>query len=281
LDIVLSNGWKKVLSQIINMTEKRNNREIAIEAKNLSVGFLVTKHGVNNIKDFLLTLGIRKLFENKQVLKGFDLTIYKGECFGIMGRNGSGKSTFLRAVSGVMRHNHGTLNVNGRVAPMMALGVGLEPELTGMENIGLLGTLMGFSKKEIKNSLSDIIEFSELSDYDINSQVKRYSQGMIARLAFSITVAKTPEILIVDEALTVGDLGFKAKCAKRIKEIREAGSTIIYVSHHIEDISGLCDRGCFIKDGKVAKVGPMNEITDLYIEEMKKKKKKAKEPITT
>lgn len=250
------------------------NREISIEAKNLSVGFLVTKHGINNIKDFLLTLGIRKLFENKQVLKGFNLTIYKGECFGIMGRNGSGKSTFLRTVSGVMSPNAGELHVNGTVAPMMALGVGLEPELTGIENIGLLGTLMGYSKKEIKDSLKDIIEFSELSEYDINSQVKRYSQGMIARLAFSITVARTPEILIVDEALTVGDLGFKTKCAKRIEEIRKAGSTIIYVSHHLEDILGLCTRGCYIKDGKVAKVGPMSEITQMYTEEMKKKKQK-------
>ncbi len=256
------------------MEETITNREVIIEAKDLSVGFLVTKHGINNFKDFLLTMGIKKLFENKEVLDGFNLKIYKGECFGIMGRNGSGKSTFLRAISGIMKPNKGTLTVNGKVAPMMALGVGLEPELTGLENIKLLGTLMGLTQKEIKDSLEAIIEFSELNDYDINSQVKRYSQGMLARLAFSITVAKDPEILIVDEALTVGDLGFKQKCAKRIEEIRKNGSTIIYVSHHLEDIRSICKRACFIKDGKVLKVGPIEEISDLYELEMAKKKGK-------
>jgi ABC-type polysaccharide/polyol phosphate transport system ATPase subunit len=250
------------------------NREVIIEAKELSVGFLVTKHGINNFKDFLLTMGIRKLFENKEVLNGFNLKIYKGECFGIMGRNGSGKSTFLRTISGIMKPNSGSITVNGKVAPMMALGVGFEPELTGMENIKLLGTLMGLTRSEIKNSLDAIIEFSELNDYDINSQTKRYSQGMLARLAFSITVAKDPEILIVDEALTVGDLGFKQKCAERIEEIRKNGSTIIYVSHHLEDIRSICKRACFIKDGKVLQVGTIDEISDLYEFEMSKKPSK-------
>ena len=155
------------------MEADNQNKEVIIEAKNLSVGFLVTKHGINNFKDFLLTMGIRKLFENKEVLNDFSLTIYKGECFGIMGRNGSGKSTFLRAISGIMKPNKGTLTVNGKVAPMMALGVGLEPELTGLENIKLLGTLMGLTQKEIKQSLQDIIAISELSEYANNSTAKR------------------------------------------------------------------------------------------------------------
>jgi len=250
------------------MENTNENREVIIEAKNLHAGFLVTQHGMNNFKDFLLTFGIKKLFEYKEVLKGIDLQIYKGECFGIMGRNGSGKSTFLRAVSGIMKPTKGSLKVNGYVAPMMALGVGLEPELTGLENIRLLGTLMGFSKKEIKDSLDSIISFSELSEYDINSQVKRYSQGMIARLAFSITVAKDPEILIVDEALTVGDMGFKQKCARRIDEIRKSGSTILFVSHHLEDMKQICTRGCFLKNGVIEKVGTIEEISEMYRNEM-------------
>lgn len=248
------------------------DKDVIIEAKDLSVGFMVTKHGVNNIKDFLLTFGIGNLFEYKEVLKGLNLKIYRGECFGIMGRNGSGKSTFLRTVSGIMKPTKGSIEVRGKVAPMMALGVGLEPELTGMENIKLLGTLMGLSPKEIKASIDPIIEFSELSQYDIDSQVKRYSQGMLARLAFSIVVAKDPEILIVDEALTVGDLGFKKKCSARIEEIRAGGSTIIYVSHHLEDIRNICNRACFLKNGKVEKVGSIDEIADLYQKEMSAKK---------
>lgn len=256
------------------MKEQNKEQELIIEAKNLSVGFLVTKHGVNNIKDFLLTFGFRKLFENKEVLRNCNLKIYKGETFGIMGKNGSGKSTLLRTISGIMKPSGGSIEVHGKVAPMMALGVGLEPELTGLENIKLLGTLMGLTNKEIKESIDSIIEFSELSIYDIESQVKRYSQGMIARLAFSITVAKDPQILIVDEALTVGDLGFKQKCAKRIEEIRKNGSTIIYVSHHIEDIQNICTRGCYIKSGEIIKVGPMNEIIKIYEDEMQLKVQK-------
>jgi ABC-type polysaccharide/polyol phosphate transport system ATPase subunit len=243
-------------------------KEVIIEAKNLSVGFMVTKHGMSNLKDFLITFGVKKLFENREVIQGLDLTIYKGECFGIMGKNGCGKSTLLRAISGVMKPSKGSLIVKEKVAPMMALGVGLEPELTGYENIRLLGTLMGHTQKEIKKFLPYIVEFSELSDYDLNSQAKRYSQGMLARLAFSITVAKDPEILIVDEALTVGDLGFKQKCRKRINEIKALGGTIIFVSHHLEDMRSLCTRGCFMKDGKIDKIGDMEEIMEYYTQQM-------------
>ena len=247
--------------------------EVLVQAKDLSVSFMVTKHGINNIKDFIFTFGIKKPFERKVVLKNLDLTIYRGESFGIMGRNGSGKSTLLRAISGIMKADEGSITVNGKVAPMMALGVGLEPELTGEENIKLLGTLMGFTNREIKDSIENIIDFSELSQDDIKKQVKRYSAGMMARLTFSITVARDPEILIVDEALTVGDLGFKRKCAKRIQDIRDAGGTIIYVSHHLEEIEQICTRACFLKDGKILKTGSPKEIGQLYSKEVVKRRK--------
>lgn len=245
---------------------------VIISAKDLSVGFLVAKHGMGSLKDFLLSFGISSLFENREVIRNCNLEIKRGECFAIMGKNGCGKSTLLRAISGVMKPSSGALVVNGSVAPMMALGVGLEPELTGLENIRLLGTLMGNSPREIKQLTESIIDFSELSDYDIQSQVKRYSQGMLARLAFSITVAKTPEILIVDEALTVGDMGFKRKCNERIHEIKEAGGTIIFVSHHLDDIRSICTTGCFMKNGQVVKVGDVEEVIALYQEEMNQKK---------
>ncbi|MEQ8522016.1 MAG: ABC transporter ATP-binding protein [Vicingaceae bacterium] len=251
---------------------QHNQQQVMVEAKDLHLGFMVAKHGINNMKDFLFTFGIKQPFERKEVLKGVDLTIFKGESFGIMGRNGSGKSTLLRAISGIMKPESGSLKVYGKVAPMMALGVGLEPEMTGEENIKLLGILMGYSNREIKDSIDKIIEFSELSDDDIKSQVKRYSQGMMTRLTFSITVARDPEILIVDEALTVGDLGFKKKCAKRIMDIRDGGGTIIYVSHHLDEIKQICKRGCFLKDGKVMKTGNIEEIADLYSREVSKKR---------
>jgi ABC-2 type transport system ATP-binding protein len=178
--------------------------EIVIEAKKLTVSFLVQRHGINNIKDFIITMGVKSPFEHKVVLKDLDLTIYRGECLGVMGRNGCGKSTLLRTIAGIMKPDSGSITVKGAVAPLMALGVGLEPELSGYENIKLVGTLMGLSRTELKNSIDAIIDFSELTTDEIEMQVKRYSSGMMARLAFSIAVANLPEILIIDEALAVG-----------------------------------------------------------------------------
>lgn len=235
-----------------------------IEAKNLNVSFLIQRHGINNIKDFIITMGIKTPFEKKHVLKGLNLTVYPGECVGILGRNGSGKSTFLRTVAGIMRPDSGSITVNGKVAPLMALGVGLEPELSGYENIKLVAVLMGMTKKEIKNSIQKIIDFSELGEDEINMQVKRYSSGMMARLAFSIAVANTPEILIVDEALAVGDMAFRQKCANRINEIIKEGCTILYVSHHMDEIKRICTRAIFLENGVIAKDGTVDEICDYY-----------------
>lgn len=247
--------------------------EVIIKAEGLDVSFMVQRQGINNIKDFILTMGVKSPFEKKQVLKGLDLTVYKGECLGILGRNGSGKSTFLRTIAGVMKPDKGILEVNGKIAPLMALGVGLEPELSGYENIKLVAVLMGMSKKEIKGSIDKIVEFSELSKEAIEMQVKRYSSGMMSRLAFSIAVATDPEILIIDEALAVGDLGFRKKCAQRINEIKEAGSTILYVSHHLAEIKNICTRAIFLEGGKVQQSGTVEEICDLYESTLLKKKK--------
>ncbi len=248
-----------------------NNREIIIEAKQLAVSFLIQRHGINNIKDFIITMGVKSPFEKKTVLKDLDLTIYKGECLGVMGRNGCGKSTLLRTIAGIMTPDSGTLTVKGNVAPLMALGVGLEPELSGLENIKLVATLMGLTKKELKNALASIIDFSELTPDEINMQVKRYSSGMMARLAFSIAVANLPEILIIDEALAVGDLGFRKKCARRINEIKAAGSTIIYVSHHLDEIKNICTRAIFMEDGKISVEGDVEKVCSYYETHLKPK----------
>ncbi|NEQ48866.1 MAG: ABC transporter ATP-binding protein [Leptolyngbya sp. SIO3F4] len=246
------------------MEHIQSDREPAVVAEDLHVGFLIQRQGINNFKDFIFRFGIGRPFERKEVLTGLNLTIYKGECFGIMGRNGSGKSTFLRSVAGIMPIRSGSLKVYGRVAPMMALGVGFEPELSGYENIRLLGVLMGLTRKQAEASIEAVQDFSELTTDHLEMQVKRYSSGMMARLAFAITVANDPEILIIDEALAVGDLGFQKKCAVRIDQIRESGGTIIYVSHHEKEIRRICDRACFLEDGKVGKVGDVEEILAYY-----------------
>ncbi len=248
------------------------DKDIVIEAKDLTVSFLIQRHGINNIKDFIITMGVKSPFEKKTVLKDLNLTVYKGECLGVMGRNGCGKSTLLRTIAGIMKPDSGVIRVKGAVAPLMALGVGLEPELSGLENIKLVGTLMGLTSKELKGSLSAIIDFSEFTDAEIEMQVKRYSSGMMARLAFSIAVANIPEILIIDEALAVGDLGFRQKCAKRINEIKASGSTIIYVSHHLEEIKNICTRAIFMEDGKITVEGDVNMVCDYYQTHLQKKK---------
>lgn len=249
-----------------------HSNEIVIEAKKLSVSFLVQRHGINNIKDFIITMGVKSPFEHKVVLKDLDLKIYRGECLGVMGRNGCGKSTLLRTIAGIMKPDSGTISVKGNVAPLMALGVGLEPELSGFENIKLVGTLMGLSRADLKNSIDAIIDFSELTTDEIEMQVKRYSSGMMARLAFSIAVANLPEILIIDEALAVGDLGFRQKCAKRINEIKASGSTIIYVSHHLEEIKNICTRAIFMDQGKIAVEGDVNMVCDYYVTHQQRRK---------
>jgi ABC-2 type transport system ATP-binding protein/lipopolysaccharide transport system ATP-binding protein len=246
--------------------------QIAIKAENLEVSFFIQRAGINNFKDFILTMGLKSPFEQKKVLSGFNLSIKKGECLGILGKNGCGKSTLLRTIAGIMKPQSGVLEVNGKVAPLMALGAGLEPELTGMENIKLVGVLMGMSRENLKNSIDRIVEFSELDESEINMQVKRYSSGMMSKLAFSIAAATDPEILIIDEALAVGDLGFRRKCAHRINEIKAAGSTILYVSHHIAEIKNICTRAVFLKDGKMFQEGSVDEICDLYENELLKKK---------
>lgn len=255
--------WKKDLFLNIKMEMKTDN-DIMIEAKGLCVSFMVQRHGINNIKDFIITMGVKSPFEKSSVLRDLNLTVYKGECLGVMGRNGCGKSTLLRTIAGIMKPDKGSIKVNGVVAPLMALGVGLEPELSGYENIRLVGTLMGLSKKELKHSMGSIIEFSELTKDEIELQVKRYSSGMMARLAFSIAVATMPEILIIDEVLAVGDLGFRQKCANRINEIKDAGSTIIYVSHHLEEIKNICTRAIFMEDGRISLSGNVDEVCEYY-----------------
>jgi ABC-type polysaccharide/polyol phosphate transport system ATPase subunit len=245
-------------------------REVIIEAKNLSVSFLIQRHGINNIKDFIITMGVKSPFEKKRVIHDLDLVVYKGECLGIMGRNGCGKSTLLRTIAGIMKPESGSLTVRGSVAPLMALGVGLEPELSGLENIKLVGTLMGLSKKELKKSLEAIVDFSELTDDEIEMQVKRYSSGMMSRLAFSIAVANTPEILIIDEALAVGDFGFRQKCATRINEIKSGGSTIIYVSHHVDEIKNICNRAIFMESGTITYQGDVELVCEYYKTHLKR-----------
>ncbi len=244
--------------------------EIAVEAKGIESSFLIQKQGAGSLKNFLFSFGRTKFFERKKILKGIDLTVYKGECVGLIGGNGSGKSTLLRVIAGVVPIDKGKVTVNGRIGPMLSLGAGLESEMSGLENIRLCCTLMGMTQKDINASIQSVIDFSGLGE-NIHMQVKRYSSGMAARLSFSMVVATNPDVLIVDEALAVGDKGFKDKCLAKIDEFRSNGTTILFVSHDFTEVKRICSKVYWIKEGLLHMEGPADEIGELYLEQYKSK----------
>ncbi|MES2558581.1 MAG: ABC transporter ATP-binding protein [Bacteroidota bacterium] len=240
-----------------------------ITVRDLHVNFWISGAGIFSIKDVVMSMGRQKALEKKLVLKGLNLEIKRGECFALMGKNGSGKSTLLRTLAGIITPESGSIEIKGSVAPLLTIGAGLENELSGYENIKIVGTLIGMRGKELKDAVAVIKDFSELSHDDLNMQIKRYSAGMMARLAFSISVCRIPDILIVDEALSVGDQGFQVKCADRINEMKAAGTTIIYVSHSLAELKRICTRGACLEDGKIAKVGPIDEVGEYYSQSFK------------
>ncbi|WP_291276085.1 ABC transporter ATP-binding protein [Flavobacterium sp.] len=238
--------------------------ENIIECKDLNVSFYIQGHGIGSFKEFLMSLGTKKPFVRKQVLFDLNLEIKRGECFGILGRNGSGKSTLLRVLSGIIKPDSGQLSVNGVVAPLLALGVGLELELTGYENIELCSSLMRIHPETVKQSIDKIRDFSELTHEQLSMQVKRYSSGMLSRLGFAVAVSYDPEIFIIDEALAVGDLFFREKCYKRINEIIASGATILFVSQDPNELKRICKRGMVLEKGRIIYTGTIDEIAAAY-----------------
>lgn len=196
-------------------------------------------------------------------LQGISLDVYKGECVGIIGTNGSGKSTLLKIVTGVVAPTSGTLEIQGKISALLELGAGFNQEYTGIENIYLNGTMVGFTKEEMDGKLQSIIDFADIGEF-INQPVKTYSSGMFARLAFAVAINVDPDILIVDEALSVGDIFFQSKCYQKFMDLKEAGKTILFVSHDLGSIIKYCDRSLLIHHGKQIAVGKSSEIVDIY-----------------
>lgn len=233
-----------------------------IDIKNLSIYYYSFNQGINSFKDYVLKLGFVKPFAKKKILSNINLEVYSGEVLGIVGKNGEGKSSLLKCVSGILKSYEGEISVKGRIAPMLAIGAGIEMELTGMENIKLISSLMGTKKGADK--LQEIIEFSELTEEELVRQVKTYSTGMISRLSFSIAISEVPDILLIDEVLAVGDAGFQQKCIERISEIKEEGCTILFVSHGAADVERICSRAICIDQGTIKMDGDVDEVLEYY-----------------
>lgn len=235
-----------------------------IRLEKVSVKYRLPSERIGTFKEYLIrTLQRRIRFNSFWALHEVDLSIHAGEAFGIIGNNGAGKSTLLKVVSRVLRPTTGRVIVYGKIAPLLELGAGFHPELTGRENIYLNGALLGYTRAEMDSCFQDILDFSELHEF-IDAPIRTYSSGMYARLGFSVATAHQPEILIVDEILGVGDESFQQKCARRIAEFRENGTTILMVSHSMDAIQKLCQRVAWIDHGRVMQVGVPEMVIDAY-----------------
>jgi len=204
-------------------------------------------------------------YEKLQALRNVSFEVKTGEIFGIIGPNGSGKTTLLGIIANIIYPDEGELIVEGRITPILALGVGFNPELTAKENVYLYGALVGMKKGEIKSKYEGILKFAELRRFEA-MKLKNFSSGMNARLAFSTAIATEPDILLVDEVLAVGDIAFQIKCMDEIKKLNENGTTIIFVSHNIEAVRSLCERAMFLNNGEVVEVGDVAEVVDTYLD---------------
>ena len=242
-----------------------------IKIENVSMKF-------NLEKDFSMKQAFVNLFTKKKkkkknedfwALKDVSFNIGKGEVVGLIGSNGAGKSTLLKVVSGVMKPTKGKVKVKGVISPMIELGAGFDGNLTARENIYLNGAILGYSKKFLDDKFDEIVEFSELKDF-LDVPVKNFSSGMTAKLAFSIATIVNPEILIVDEILSVGDIKFQEKSKRKMMEMIKGGTTVLYVSHSLESIKDLCTKVVWLEHGKVVKMGDTNKICDAYYKEQMK-----------
>ena len=236
-----------------------------IEVKEMSMRFNILNEKVTSLKEFFIKFLKGNIkYKKFNALNNINFSIQKGEVVGLIGFNGAGKSTLLKLISGVLTPTEGIVVIKGKIAPLIELGAGFDPELTGRENIVLNSKLLGFSKKEIKNRIDGIIEFSELK-YFIDIPLKNYSSGMLARLGFSIATSYTPEVLIVDEVLSVGDFHFQEKSIKKIYDMIENGTTVFFVSHNIQQVRELCTRVIWIDNGNLRADGDVESITEEYM----------------
>jgi len=237
-----------------------------IEVKNVTMRFNMSKERVDSLKEYLIKLAKHQLkFEEFIALNNISLSIKKGEVVGIVGLNGSGKSTLLKVISGILSPSSGSAAVSGSISPLIELGAGFDFDLTARENVFLNGSVLGFSKETMTEKMDEIIDFAELRDF-MDVAIKNFSSGMVARLGFSIATITRPDILIVDEILAVGDFLFQQKCEKRISEMMSGGTTVIIVSHSIEQIERLCSRVIWLEKGNIIMDGPTQEVCDLYKE---------------
>jgi ABC-type polysaccharide/polyol phosphate transport system ATPase subunit len=255
----------RTVSEPAAAPSRQDATAVAVRLEDVSVRYRVPRDAAGTFKEYViarLRRG-RPAYHEFWALRGVSLEVREREVFGIVGRNGAGKSTLLRVVSRILRPTAGRVVVRGRVAPLLDLGAGFHPELTGRENVFLNATLLGHGQREVAARLREIVEFAELEEF-IDAPLRSYSNGMVARLGFAVATAWVPEILILDEILAVGDRAFQEKCRARIREFSQRGTTILLVAHDPEIIDAMCARALWLDRGAVAALGRAAEVSERY-----------------
>ena len=239
--------------------------EYSIEVNDVSMIFNIASEQLNNLKEYFIKIMRHELFFKEfRALDHVSFKVRRGEVVGLVGTNGSGKSTMLKCIAGVLEPSEGSIEVRGNIAPLIELGAGFDPELTARENIYLNGSLLGYSREFIDAHLQEIIDFAELESF-MDMPLKNYSSGMVARIAFAIATVTEPDVLIVDETLSVGDVFFQQKCEERIQRFIESGDvTVLFVSHSMEQVERICQRAIWIEKGVQRMDGPVGEVLAAY-----------------
>ena len=239
-------------------------KEVALKVDHVSMRFNLASEKFDGVKEYLIrSLKKRITYNEFWALTDVSFEVYKGESVGLIGVNGSGKSTLLKIIAGVLKPTNGTKRVRGRVAPLIELGAGFDFDLTAKENVYLNGALLGYSRDFMKEHYDEIVEFSELAAF-MDVPVKNFSSGMVSRLAFAIATIGTPDVLIVDEVLSVGDFHFQQKCEARIDNMKKSGTTILFVSHSMDQVKKICSRVIWLEHGKIRRSGVAEEICEEY-----------------
>lgn len=238
--------------------------DVAISVQNVTMSFNLNKEKVDNLKEYVIKLISHKLeYKKFYALQNINFDVKKGEHLAILGFNGAGKSTLLKTIVGVYKPSSGKVEKQGVIAPLLELGAGFDPNYSGKENIFLYGAILGYTREYIQSKYDEIVEFSELGKF-INVPLKNYSSGMRARLGFSIATAVEPDVLILDEVLSVGDAKFRTKSLKKVQSMFEKGVTVIFVSHSIEQVKAICDTAILLDHGKIIAKGDVEEVSDIY-----------------
>lgn len=245
------------------------SKKIMVDVDHVTIRFNLASQKIDNLKEYFIKFIKKELmFQEFLAVKDVSFQIHEGESWGLIGTNGSGKSTLLKAISGIMKPYKGAITVNGSVAPLIELGAGFDGECTARENIFLNGCVLGHSRKFMQEHFDEIVDFADIHNF-LDSPIKNYSSGMKARLGFSIATMVKPDILIVDEVLSVGDYRFRKKCEERMKELLAGGTTLIYVSHNLDEVRRLCDHALWLNNGDMRMIGEAKAVCDAYIEAMK------------